>query len=716
MAGSIAKAYVQVIPSAKGIKGKLSNVFNGEMPSAGQNAGGIFGSNLVGKIKGLIAAAGIGKLLSDSIMAGANLEQSLGGIETLFKDSADIVIKNAETAYSRAGMSANEYMETVTSFSASLLQSLGNDTEAAASVADMALVDMADNANKMGTSMELIQNAYQGFAKQNYTMLDNLKLGYGGTKAEMERLLADANRINAEQGKITDYSIDNLADVYDAIHVIQQEMGIMDATAMEAAGTLSGSFNSMKAAFSDFMANLALGRDLETSLQALTDTAFTFLVGNLLPAVGRVLEGLPTVFSTAFSAAIRGLNIAADNADALLQQGIDLVIGIGTSIITALPYLAEAALNIVAAIGNALISTDWVQIGQDTINGLRSSLDLAAAEILGTDGNIVQSVLDAVASGLPSILEGGVSIVVEMANGILEALPGFLETAGDLMNQLLDTVLSMLPDMLASGISLIGQLATGLISNLPAVIESAVGILAKLLATIASHLPNLLQSGLSLIGQLVAGLIQAIPQVIASIPQIISSIVDTFGEWDWGEIGSNIVSGIANGIAAGAGAIWQAAKNAASAALQAAKDFLGIASPSKVMRDQVGKWIPSGVAVGIETNTKPLTDALHDMSVLTTDSLQADMNITSTLYGMEAVPISVTGSESRYTASDISERICSVLEDIDDSNAAILDNTIQLLKDILSAVLNIRLTDRQVFDAVQRENQRVSVVTGGDLW
>lgn len=651
MAGSIAKAYVQIIPSAEGIKGKLSNVFNGEMPSAGQNAGGIFGSNLVGKIKGLIAAAGIGKLLSDSIMAGANLEQSLGGIETLFKDSADIVIKNAEQAYKTAGMSANEYMETVTSFSASLLQGLSGDTEAAAAVADMALTDMSDNANKMGTSMELIQNAYQGFAKQNYTMLDNLKLGYGGTKTEMERLLADAQKLTG-----IEYDIDNLADVYEAIHVIQEEMGITGTTAKEASETLSGSFASMKAAFSDLMANLALGRDLEDSLAALTETAFTFLVDNLLPAVGNVLSGLPTVFSTAFSAAIRGLNIAADNADALLQQGIDLVIGIGTSIITALPYLAEAALNIVAAIGNAIISTDWLQIGQDTINGLRSSLDLAAAEILGTDGNIVQSVLDAVASGLPSILEGGVSIVVEMANGILEALPGFLETAGDLMNQLLDTVLSMLPDMLASGISLIGQLATGLLSNLPAVIQSAANILAQLLATIASHLPNLLQSGLSLIGQLAAGLIQAIPQVIASIPQIISGIVDTFGQWNWGEIGSNIVSGIANGIAAGAGAIWQAAKNAASAALRAAKDFLGIASPSKVMRDQVGKFIPSGMAVGIENNTKPLTDAMHSLSNLTTDTVAADLHFDNAAvsavvpgysYGDNNVTINVYAAENQ---------------------------------------------------------------------
>lgn len=651
MAGSIAKAYVQIIPSAEGIKGKLSNVFNGEMPSAGQNAGGIFGSNLVGKIKGLIAAAGIGKLLSDSIMAGADMEQSLGGIETLFKDSADTVIKNAEQAYKNAGMSANEYMETVTSFSASLLQSLGNDTEAAANAADTALRDMSDNANKMGTSMEAIQNAYQGFAKQNYTMLDNLKLGYGGTKTEMERLLADAHKLTGVK-----YDINNLADVYAAIHEIQKEMGIMDATADEAAGTLSGSFTSMKAAFSDFMANLALGRDIEASLEALTDTAFTFLVNNLLPAVGRVLKGLPTVLSAAFSAAIQGLNIAADNADDLLQQGIDLVIGIGTSIVTALPYLAEAALNIVAAIGNAIISTDWVRIGQDTINGLRSSLDLAAAEILGTDGNIVQSVLDALASGLPSILESGVSIVVEMANGLLAALPWLLETAGGLLIQMVDTWLSMLPDAWASGVTLISELCAGLISNLPSIIESAVSILAELLATIASHLPDLLAQGIALIGELAAGLIAAIPDLVASIPKIISNIVKEFKNFKWKDIGSDIIGGIAKGITSGLGAIVDAAKNAAKSALNAAKKWLGIASPSKVMRDQVGKFIPEGMAVGIEANTKPLTEAMHDLSALTTDTVNADLKLGSTAvsavapghsYGDNNVTINVFAAENQ---------------------------------------------------------------------
>lgn len=219
-----------------------------------------------------------------------------------------------------------------------------------------------------------------------------------------------------------------------------------------------------------------------------------------------------------------------------------------------------------------------------------------------------------------------------------------------------------------------------------------------------------------LIVSLISGIGNAYPDIIAAAGQVANKLLDTIKNTNWLQLGKDIINGLINGIGAMGGALWSAAKSIAGSALSAIKSALGIASPSKVMRDQVGKWIPSGVAVGIETNTKPLTDALHDMSVLTTDSLQADMNIISTLYGMEAAPISVTGSESRYTASDIFERICSVLEDIDDSNAAILDNTIQLLKDILSAVLNIRLTDRQVFDAVQRENQRVSVVTGGDLW
>jgi phage-related protein len=629
---NLGKAYVQVIPSAKGIKGQLSNIFGSE----GNSAGTSFGSSLIGKVKGLIAAAGIGKALGESLTAGANLQQSLGGIETLFKDSADIVIRNAEQAYKTAGMSANSYMETVTGFSASLLQGLSGDTEKAAAVADMALTDMADNANKMGTSMELIQNAYQGFAKQNYTMLDNLKLGYGGTKTEMERLLADAQKLTGIK-----YDISNLSDVYEAIHVIQEEMGITGTTALESAATFTGSLASMKAAFSDLLANLATGRDIRGSLDALSETVFIFAQDNLFPMVGNIFAELPTVLESALSMAIRGLNLVANNADAIVQMGIDLVTGIGTAIISAAPYLLEAALRIVSALGNALLSADWAAIGSTTISALRDNLDIAAGEILGTDGNIVQSVLTAITTHLPNLLSGGSSMVVSVVNGLLQQLPFLLQTGGQLAEQLISTLISFAPEILSAGVTLVLNLANGLIQNLPAVITSAISILGQLLATILSHLPQLLESGISLIGQLAAGLIQAIPQVLAAIPQIINSIVSTFKGWNWREIGSNIVSGIANGISSGASAIISAAQSAARAALNAAKRFLGIASPSKVMRDQVGKFIPEGMAIGIEANTKPLTDAMHDLSDLTTSTAQADIARGAKTTG---IPVSTTGN------------------------------------------------------------------------
>lgn len=292
MATNLGKAYVQIMPSAKGISGMISKELDGEVKSAGQSAG----NSLVSTIKNAVIAAGIGKLFATSLLEGGKLQQSLGGVETLFKNNANMVKQYANEAYKTTGLSANAYMENVTGFSASLLQSLGGDTAKAAKVANMAMVDMADNSNKMGTSMELIQNAYQGFAKQNYTMLDNLKLGYGGTKQEMQRLLADAQKLTGVK-----YDINNLSDVYEAIHVIQKELDITGTTAKEASTTLQGSFASMKAAFMNLLGKLSLGQDIKPSLQALATITTTFLVGNFLPMVGNILKGLPTLVIGAFS-------------------------------------------------------------------------------------------------------------------------------------------------------------------------------------------------------------------------------------------------------------------------------------------------------------------------------------------------------------------------------------------------------------------------------
>lgn len=296
MATEIAQAYVQLIPSARGITGKIQSILNPEASAAGQSAGQSIGSSMMATLKKVIVAAGIGKAFKATLDEGAALQQSLGGIETLFKGSADKVKGYANEAYKTTGLSANAYMENVTGFSASLLQSLGGDTNKAAETANMAMIDMSDNANKMGTSMESIQMAYQGFAKQNYTMLDNLKLGYGGTKQEMQRLLADAEKLTGVK-----YDINNLSDVYNAIHAIQENLDITGTTAKEAASTFTGSFQAMKASAQNVLGKLALGENILPSLNALLETTSTFLFNNFLPMVGNIFSGLGLVLTEGIS-------------------------------------------------------------------------------------------------------------------------------------------------------------------------------------------------------------------------------------------------------------------------------------------------------------------------------------------------------------------------------------------------------------------------------
>ena len=410
MATELAKAYVQILPSADGIKGKLSNVLGGEASAAGDSAGQIAGNSLGSTIKRVIAAAGIGAALKTALSEGANLQQSIGGIETLFKDSADKVIANAQNAYMTAGLSANDYMESVTSFSASLLQGLAGDTNKAADVADMALTDMSDNANKMGTSMELIQNAYQGFAKQNYTMLDNLKLGYGGTKTEMQRLLADAQKLTGVK-----YDMANLSDVYEAIHVIQNEMGITGTTAKEAASTFSGSLASMKSAFSNVLGQLTLGQDIRPAMRGLINSVRTFLVGNLMPMVKNILSALPDMINGAGTILIQTLN----NIDfgAGITWGTELISNLATSIVSNLPYLAEAAINIASSIGNAIINADWIHIATSFLEDLRDSISGAISECFEADDTMVNDMFGFVINGVPVVAQ----VVQEAFNALWDA-------------------------------------------------------------------------------------------------------------------------------------------------------------------------------------------------------------------------------------------------------------------------------------------------------
>ncbi|MFR6954120.1 PblA [Streptococcus pneumoniae] len=334
MATELGKAYVQIIPSAKGISGMIQKEMGGEVASAGVSAGESLGSKMMGAVSGVTAAAGIGKAIGASINEGAALQQSLGGVETLFKDSADKVKGFANEAYKTTGLSANAYMENVTGFSASLLQSLGGDTDKAAETANMAMIDMSDNANKMGTSMESIQLAYQGFAKQNYTMLDNLKLGYGGTKQEMQRLLADAEKLTGVK-----YDINNLSDVYSAIHTIQENLDITGTTAREAATTFTGSFESMKSAAQNVLGKLSLGEDIQPALQALMETTSTFLFGNLIPMIGNILKQIPILILGGIKGVFSGI----------FGEGLGSIMG---SIVTALgsAFLAFKAFSTVSGL------------------------------------------------------------------------------------------------------------------------------------------------------------------------------------------------------------------------------------------------------------------------------------------------------------------------------------------------------------------------------
>lgn len=359
----VAQATVTIIPNMKGSQAKIAKDLGANIEPAGESVGESFGKKMLSGLAGLGIAAAVGKVIKDSLDEGGKLQQSLGGIETLFKDNADVVKGYASKAYKTAGLSANEYMENVTSFSAALIKSMNGDTKAAAELANTAMIDMADNANKMGTDMSAIQNAYQGFAKGNYTMLDNLKLGYGGTKTEMERLLADATELSG-----VEYNIDNLSDVYEAIHVIQEDLDITGTTAKEASETFSGSFASMKAAATDLLGNLALGNDVSPQLEALGDSVKTFVVGNLLPMIGNVVQQIPSII-----AAIPGF--VADLFPDLVSGVVNLVAGLAKGIVDNIPAFISGIGQLLAAIPEAFTNINWGSVGSTLLEGLKSSIN-----------------------------------------------------------------------------------------------------------------------------------------------------------------------------------------------------------------------------------------------------------------------------------------------------------------------------------------------------
>lgn len=510
----------------------------------------------------------------------ADYEQLVGGVDTLFKENSQTVQNYANNAYKTAGMSANQYMETVTSFSASLLQSLNGDTAKSAEVADMAITDMSDNANKMGTSMESIQTAYQGFAKQNYTMLDNLKLGYGGTKSEMERLLADAEKFSGVK-----YDISSLNDVYQAIHVVQTEMGITGTTAKEASATISGSIGAMKSAWQNMLTGLADGNANIGELVAnLVDSVLTSL-DNVLPVVEQiatsVMEVLPEI-----------LNKITENLPQFLEAGVGILNSLISGIQQNLPAVMNAVMTIVTTILNTLIQN------------------------------------------LPQILQMGIQVIVSLVQGIAQQLPTLIPQLIDAVVLMVETILDNIDLIIDAGIQLIMGLADGLMKALPILIDKIPEIIDKLITAITDNLPKIIEMGITLTIKLAEGLIKAIPQLVSKIPQIIASLVkgianyyskifaiggELLGKVKDGivkgisgmvDVGKNLVQGLWNGINNAKDWVLDKIKGFGKSILNGIKSFFGIHSPSTLFRDEVGSFLAQGVGVGFEDE---MEDVAKDM-------------------------------------------------------------------------------------------------------
>lgn len=548
-ASGFARGIKSVIGSVKNMNESMKDATNSASKMSSVMKGIGSSAIKVGKglaVAGAAAATAVTALVSKSVGAFSDYEQLTGGVETLFgaggrsveeyaqsvgKSVSDIqgkydslmsaqnaVLENANKAYMTAGMSANEYMDTVTGFSASLISSLGGDTNKAADYANSALVDMSDNANKMGTDMESIKNAYQGFAKQNYTMLDNLKLGYGGTQEEMKRLLSDAEKLTGQR-----YDISSFADITQAIHAIQTQMDITGTTAKEASTTISGSWGSLKAAFQNVLVGLTTGGDMfDQSLDALINTAVTF-GQNIIPAIKGALSGV-----------------------GYLIEGLAPVIGetIPPLINDLAPTLANSAVSLISSLVNGLTqnATQFSECLSNMIIVAVAGISTVVPQLLDAASKIVSNLMQGLTNSMPQIVNGAVTLVEGLVNGLVNNIPLLIMGA----------------------VQLVASLANGLIENLPRIIDAGVNLITGIISASYSMMPQIIQTGVQLVVNLAIGLVQAIPQLITALPQITGSIVNGFMSINWFDLGLQLIKSIWEGIKSIGSKMWNGVKEKTS--------------------------------------------------------------------------------------------------------------------------------------------------------
>lgn len=650
-----------------------------------------------GAVAGVATAFGV--MTKNALDSYASLEQNIGGIETLFKDSSQKVIDSAKNAYKTAGLSANAYMETVTSFSASLLQSLGKDTEKAADYADRAIIDMSDNANKMGTSMEMIQNAYQGFAKQNYTMLDNLKLGYGGTASEMYRLLQDAANLNEEFASTAKFSMDskghleaNFADITEAIHIVQTEMGITGTTAKEASETISGSIASAKGAFDNFLNGTGSPEALAESMV----TAGKNVLKGLGEIVPRLLQTLPEVGKLIQENLVNSLS--GDSMQKIVEAGKNAVMSLIDGMLASVPTIIPVALNFVKLIADTVITNvpTLIQKGYELLSNLVDGFVKAIPAALPKILDFIQGIGDKLAEAAPVMIQKGFELLQKLVEGIVTAVPILIARVPEIISTFANIINDNFPTILMKGVQLLGQLAMGLIQAIPTLIANIPKIIRAIVDTLMafqwlnlgrniikflgdgigamkdfvvkkgfeiltglkntmmnlpSTLANIGKSAMHGLGNTISGLVSYVKTAALKIASGIESAILTL-PGKMLSIGKNIVQGLWDGISDMTGWGIGNIQGFGESVLGGIKDFFGIKSPSRLMRDEVGKYMAQGVGVGFEKNipVKQMTKSMKKaVGYMQTSALQVTSTMpVSTNIATKAVTNNYTNMQMDY--------------------------------------------------------------------
>ena len=722
----------------------------------------------VGKFSAAAVAAGataVAALTKSAVESYANYEQLVGGVETLFKDSAGIVQEYAANAFQTAGLSANDYMETVTGFSASLLQSVGGDTEEAARIADQAITDMADNANKMGSSMESIQNAYQGFAKQNYTMLDNLKLGYGGTKQEMERLLADAEKLSGVH-----YDISNLNDVYEAIHVVQGELGITGTTAEEASTTIQGSAAAMKAAWQNMLTGIAdENADFDGLINNLVESVATF-GENILPRIETALSGVGKLISGLAPIIVEALPGLVEN---VLPGFIDAIMEVVNSIVEAIPevipVLIQALVDIVTQLIECL-AENLPTIIEAVIQGLEQIMNSLAENLPTIISGITQMLLQVVQviiSNAPQFLQAFLNLLLSFAEAELQALPQIIAALPTLINgiidflkqaipmvmdgfiQLMTSLCEALPEIIAAITEVLPQLIDGIISGIvaliPLIIDCGIQLFVALIENVSmiiskicdalpdlingviegilSHLDEIIECGVQLFVALVENLPKILEALVEACGKIIEAILEAIGKGfsKMAEAGLNLVKGLWQGIKDAASWLKNKIAGWVDDVIGAIKGFFGINSPSKVTAED-GKYLAMGLGKGITDNIKYATDAVKQMGEAVESSFNPKLEIPTVEddMGLSNVRLraSITPTLSDTSGLEIDSQ--SKLEAaFKNSNSDIISTLIQTTQQLIQAIedkdTSIAIGDDAIANAAARGNRNYKRRTGKAL-